>query len=77
MQLHHLTYVRKSIYDKLANSSNRRYKTEANMREVETYYNQWDESKPAMMNGNPPSKYVLNKVGFDFLPKIDFIRVDK
>lgn len=70
LQMHHLTYVRRRIYDKLANSSNRMHKNERNLRIVEEYYNNWNESKKAMANGNPPELYDLEQVSFDFLPKI-------
>jgi len=75
LQLHHLTYVRRSLYDKFMNSSNLRVKNERNIRMVDDYYQSWDESKEAMVNEDPPCLIGLDTVDFDFLPNISRSRL--
>ena len=61
IEMHHMSYVRKDINKKLYNSS-AKVNFEQWIPEFLEYFENWDDSKKALMPGKPPGEYNIKKV---------------
>jgi hypothetical protein len=51
VEMHHMSFVRKNIKNKLMNSSSRRFFTDGQINTINNYYNNWTFPEPAMWAG--------------------------